>query len=328
MNRGQVRVSILAQNLSRSLGALDRPRDGEPAIEAAFGAIEDYERLAGEVYRLRSQRESGRDVAALEHAEEILSNAAQDLVGFSDIGLSSESAYVTFLRQYRLAWRRHTEIFVFVAFLLLASCFLGWNLGVNEPDYVTLLASQDLIEMIQDHEAWFEKLEKNPLMGAYGIAVNNIKVSILGFLGGAVFGLGGIYVLILNGLLFGAILGYCATRNFDDALLTFVASHGPLELTLIAASCFAGLLIGRAFYQLPLSRLRERLGEAATEAGILALGIIPWLILAAFFEGFVSPSRGIPFAVKAGFGLLISLTFWAWTFGKVPPEPTEPSGQL
>lgn len=325
MSRASLRVPTLARALSQSLAALERPGSvsGGNAVDAAFRAVEDYERLAGEVYRLRGDRTIRRDDPAVEQAEELLANTAQDLVGFTADDKKSESAYLTFLRQYRTAWRRHMEIFVFVSCLFIASCFLGWNIGVNQPDYLNLIASQDLIEMIHDHEAWFQRLEKNPLQGAFDIGMNNIKVSIAGFVLGAAFGLGGLYILIFNGVMFGAILGYCSAHDFEEPLLTFVASHGPLELTLIVASCFAGLLIGRAFYQLPLSRVRERVGEAAQEAGVLALGIIPWLTLAAFFEGFVSPSRAIPFLVKAGFGTMIAVAFWAWTLGKIPPEPTD-----
>lgn len=323
MSRASTRVPTLAKALSHSLDALERPGSEVNAVDASFRAVEDYERLAGEVYRLRADRSIRPDDPVLERAEEQLSNTAQDLIGYSSDDKLAEPAYTTFLRQYRTAWRRHMEIFLFVTCLFVASCFLGWNIGVNEPDYLHLIASQDLIEMIHDQEAWFQRLEESPLKGAFDIAVNNIKVSITGFVLGAAFGLGGLYILIFNGLMFGAILGYCATHDFDEPLLTFVASHGPLELTLIVASCFAGLLIGRAFYQRPFSRLNERLGEAAREAGVLALGIIPWLILAAVFEGFVSPNRAIPFVVKAGFGTSIAVVFWVWTLGKIPPEPQD-----
>lgn len=322
MTRGSLRVPSLAKALAQSLAALERPGTRENPVDAAFRAVEDYERLAGEVYRLRVSKDPAV-ASSLESAEELLSNTAQDLVGLSGSDKKAESAYVTFVRQYRTAWRKHIEIFLFVTCLFIASCFLGWNIGVNQPDYLNLLASQDMMEMIQDHEAWFQRLEKDPLQGAVGIAANNIRVAVLGFVLGAALGFGGIYILVFNGLMFGAILGYCEAHNFDEPLVTFVASHGPLELTLIVASCFAGLLIGKAFYTRPFSLVRERLGEASTEAGVLALGIIPWLTLAAVFEGFVSPNRNILFGVKVGFGLFITVAFWAWTFGKVPKDPSE-----
>jgi uncharacterized membrane protein SpoIIM required for sporulation len=327
MNRATFRVPSLAKKLSASLVELERP-GGENSIDSALKAVEDYERLAGEVYRLRVDKTIKSDDPAIEQAEELLSNTAQDLVGFTAQDRKSESAYVMFLRQYRVAWRKHFQVFIFLTCLFVASCFMGWNIGVNQPDYLSLIASQDLIEMIHDQEAWFERLEKNPIMGAFQIGWNNIQVAITGFVLGALFGLGGLYIVVYNGIMFGAILGYCSTHDFDDQLLTFVASHGPLELTLIVASAFAGLLIGRSFYRLPLSKMRERVGEAASEAGILALGIIPWLTLAAFFEGFVSPVRSMPFAIKAGFGLIIAVAFWAWTLGPVPEAPKEKSREL
>ena len=305
---------MLVRELSQSLATLRQPSKDVNAVDSAFRAIEHYERLASEVYRLRSKEPSLND------AEEMLANSAQDLMGLGSSEKTGEKAYVTFIRQYRTAWRKHFALFIFTVCLFTASCFLGWNIGVNQPDYVGLFAGQEIMEMIHDHEAWFEKLKSDPLMGAAQIGLNNIRVAILGFTLGAAFGLGGMYILVFNGVSFGAILGYCVSHDFEEPLLQFVASHGPLELTLIIASCFAGLLIGRAFYRRPFSKMRERLGESAGEAGVLAVGIIPWLLVAALFEGFMSPMEFVPFSVKLMCGLASAGAFWFWTFGPVPPS--------
>lgn len=167
------------------------------------------------------------------------------------------------------------------------------------------------------------------MMGAFGIAVNNIKVSLLAFLGGAAFGLGSIYVLLFNGLMFGAVFGYCVKNGFHDRLADFVASHGFLELTVIVAAAFAGLVMGRGIWRGLIedrAKWRERLTETAYEAQVLAMGIIPWLILAGIIEGFVSPFPSLASFEKLLLGLMLAAIFFLYTFW--PTSPTDPSSKL
>lgn len=312
------KLDAAAKNFADSLRELERSPEGRSRSDAAFRAIEEYERLASEVYKLR--RTSSVDDDALDEAESLLATMTQDLLTIAASEKQQESAYTTFIRQYRTAFRDHFGLFIFTVTIFIASCFLGWNLGLHQPDFLTLLADQRLLEMIHDHEAWFERIQESPFLEGLNIAIHNMKVSFVGFVLGAAFGFGGLYILIFNGVFFGAIFGYCFRHGFSDALLNFVTSHGPLELSLIVASCFAGLVVGRVFYMRPVSMLRQRLGAAGKEAGVLALGIIPWLLLAGAFEGFVSPTAGIPYTIKIVLGLLAATIFWSWTFAPIPKE--------
>ena len=99
---------------------------------------------------------------------------------------------------------------------------------------------------MSDHK-WFDFLKDIPALGAALIAYNNISVCINAMIGGVMLGLGGIIILVFNGFYFGAVLGYAGQYGFDESLLNFVVTHGPLELSLIVASCFCGMMIGKAF---------------------------------------------------------------------------------
>ena len=184
----------------------------------------------------------------------------------------------------------------------------------QHPEFVSVILPQSLIENILQKKAWFKELENSPLLGGMQIAVNNIGVSIRCFLGGALLGIGGMVLLIFNGVLFGAILGFCASHGFREALTTFVTGHGPLELSIIVAAAFSGFILGAAFYKRPVSLFRFRMAKAAVEARYMLMGILPWLILAASIESFVSPWDLIPFKMKFVLGLTCALAFWLWTF--------------
>jgi uncharacterized membrane protein SpoIIM required for sporulation len=216
-------------------------------------------------------------------------------------------------RRYRQVWRRNLPLFLFTALVFLASSALGWRIGVSAPEYAPVILSQRLVEDILEKNRWFDSIRESPWASGLAIAANNIKVAVNAFALGAVLGIGGLLVLIFNGLVFGGVLGFCQANGFDRELSAFVSGHGPLELTIIVASTFASFLLGRVFYMRPYSLFRHRMRKAAAEAGCVLLGVLPWLILAAALEVFVSPWPQFSDRSKGLIGLIAAAAFWAWT---------------
>ncbi len=304
-----LRLQHLRRNLDQQLKSLVQEKSDADLVQAAFALVQDYDCLAGETYRLRSSQVQD---TALDHAEDLLATVGHELVQLTS-DENPEPAYQTFIGRYRRIWRQNLTLFIFTFFIFVSSSFVGWSIGVREPDYLPLIVGQEMMENVLNKEAWFERLEKNPLMGGFEIAINNIKVAISCFFFGCLLGIGGIYILVFNGLLFGGLLGYCSSHQFEEPLLSFVMGHGPLELTIIIASAFASFTLGRVFYMRPFRLLKLRLGHAAEEAAVLMMGIVPWLLLAASIEAFISPSRQIPVNFKIGLGILVTLMFWLWS---------------
>ena len=58
-------------------------------------------------------------------------------------------------------------------------------------------------------------MNQNTALGGFQIAVNNIRVCLLCFALGAVFGIGGFAVLAFNGAMVGSILAFCELHRFD-----------------------------------------------------------------------------------------------------------------
>lgn len=319
---GRGRIHQLSRRLMGGLELLQGGTHRDPSlpanrVETAFQVVEQYEQLSGEVYRLRGKG------AGFREGEEILSELASEILRTARPKKSESSAYVEFITLYRITWRKHLGLFFFLTSLFLATLLLGWNIGASQPDYAILVIGQGMMETIHDHKPWFESIQDSPLLSGLAIAWNNIRVSIMCFVFGALLGFGSLLLLGYNGLNFGTVLGYCAANHFHEPLMGFVLSHGPLELTIIIASAFAGVLIGRTFYVRPLSKMRERVGEASREAACVCLGVTPWLILAALFEAFVSPFPIFTNSQKILFGVVISALFWIWTFGPIPKRSGE-----
>ena len=100
--------------------------------------------------------------------------------------------------------------------------------------------------MVREGRLWTDIPGLLRPLAASVIATNNIQVSILAFAGGILLGTLTVYVLVLNGLLFGAMFGYTHLYGLDGQLVAFVSPHGYMELTVIFIAGGAGLRIAWA----------------------------------------------------------------------------------
>jgi uncharacterized membrane protein SpoIIM required for sporulation len=101
-----------------------------------------------------------------------------------------------------------------------------------------------------------------------------------------------------------------------DHFLEFVTAHGPFELTAIALSAAAGLRLGLGLFVTRGLTRYDSLRKNALRAVPLIVAASLLFVLAAFTEGFISPSR-LPYAIKAGWAIASSglITFYFVVLG-------------
>ncbi len=137
----------------------------------------------------------------------------------------------------------------------------------------------------------------------------------MAFAYGAFFGIGTIYVLIMNGLSIGGVLGVCykVNPNFGNALVTFMVGHGVIELSCIFIAAGAGMLIGYSLINPGDLTRSAALKKNGLEAVRLAIGCACLLVIAGIIEGLLSPSALPPF-VKFGTGILTGVALYSYLF--------------
>lgn len=116
-----------------------------------------------------------------------------------------------------------------------------------------------------------------------------------------------LYLLAFNGVSLGTMFGYMARENTvgSDNFFHFVTAHGPFELTAIALSAAAGLRLGVGFfYTEGLTRIDSMRRSAHRSVPIMAAAATLF-VLAAFTEGFLSPSPA-PYLIKAAWAIMSS----------------------
>ena len=156
---------------------------------------------------------------------------------------------------------------------------------------------------------------------AASIFTNNIKVSMLAFAGGMLFGLPTLYLLIQNGVLAGVIAGLAIGAGNGRVFFELVLPHGVLELSCIVVSAAAGLRVGLAIIDPGTRERAVALREEARAAIEILLGTAAWLVVAGLVEGFLTPTgQGLTVVLVVGFGL--GTLFWVLVFWRGAPART------
>lgn len=163
-----------------------------------------------------------------------------------------------------------------------------------------------------------------PVM-ATAIIANNVQVAIAAFASGVTAGVVTAYLLVSNGISFGAVFGLYGSKGIASLLLAFVAPHGVLELTAICIAGGAGFLLAAALL-IPGDRTRRRaLVENGRRAIRLVAGAALLLLIAGSLEGMVSPIPWWPIEWKLSVSALTAIFLYAYIRGAGGGTTVRPS---
>ncbi len=174
--------------------------------------------------------------------------------------------------------------------IFVVTALAGFLMAFADPGFARYFLGPAMMESIDKHEMWTHSVVAVKPLASSSIMTNNLSVSFATFAFGITGGIGTVWMLAFNGLLFGVVNAACWQAGMAGQLLSFVAPHGVLELPAIFIAGGGGLLIAKGLLfpgELPR---RESLVLEGGRAMKLALGIIPLLIVAGTVEGFVSPT--------------------------------------
>ncbi len=151
---------------------------------------------------------------------------------------------------------------------------------------------------------------------------NNIRVSFLVFAAGITAGLGTGYLLIVNGILIGSVLGMAVSYGNGSNIAALILPHGVLELSIIVVCSAAGLRIGWALVDPGTESRSTALIREARAAIMIVAGTIPWFVVAGLIEAFFTPS-GFGLAPGAVLGVGVGGLYWGLVFfrGRKPIGP-------
>ena len=192
---------------------------------------------------------------------------------------------------------------------------------MTTPEFAEKLIPEDTVSHIKELEdgTWNDTSAENRNLFASFVMTNNIRVAFYAFAWGIMFMVGTAYILVINGIVIGAVAGLCDVNGVGLALWSFVSPHGYIELTTIFIAGGAGLKLGYSLIAPSLFTRKRALTDAAGVAIRLLAGCVVLLIVAGTIEGFVSPS-GLAPNVKIGFGAVTGILLFTYLFAMKAPD--------
>jgi uncharacterized membrane protein SpoIIM required for sporulation len=267
-----------------------------------------------ELARLYRRTAADLAIAREEVADPLLVNYLNGLVGRAHgaIYRNEGSGFRGFWAGLRYGFPaifRETFAYTALAFAItLGFAALGGVVTSLDERFAETVAG-GLRDKIARHEDWTLSINGQNQIASVAIQQNNIRVAVLAFAGGALFGVGTLLILAQNGLMLGAVIALALRYDFD-AILIFMAGHGVLELSAIFISGGAGFLLGKALLAPGDLTRGDALVANGRKALVLVLGCAGMLVIAGIIEGFISPAiidYRWKLAVSATTALLLAL---------------------
>lgn len=210
----------------------------------------------------------------------------------------------------------HSELLysfiIFMIFVLMAVFSTTQDQG-----FVRGVLGDGYVEMTESN------IEKGDPFGVYkdddkvrmflSIALNNIKVAFMVFVGGFLLSVGTIWMLFENGTMLGSFQTFFFLKDLGWESVLVVWIHGTLEISAIIIAGGAGLIVGNSIL-FPKTRKRIDSIRRGTKDGLkLMVGLVPVFIAAAFLEGFITRYSTMPKALSISI-LVFSASFIIWYF--------------
>lgn len=202
---------------------------------------------------------------------------------------------------------RKPLLYAFVLFTL------GISIGVFSdmyyPEFARIVLSDGYVEMteqfIKDGDPMQVYKDRDQLEMFFMIAINNIQISLAAFVLGILWGVGTAYVLLSNGIMFGAFMHFFFKRDLGTESVLTVMQHGTLELSMIVISGAAGFMIAKGIlFPGTYTRLESMVMQARHAIKVM-IPVFILLLYAAFIESFLTRYTELPNALRA-FSIFLS----------------------
>ncbi|CAG5085796.1 stage II sporulation protein M [Parvicella tangerina] len=191
------------------------------------------------------------------------------------------------LEMYRARWTLLTAFVIFAIGML-----IGIVSTIDNPNFLGSVIGYDYVAVAEHN------IDQGKPMSIYGdgseelsfvmIAVNNLLVALMAFLLGIFFSIGSGVYLFFNSIMVGAFQWFYVVRNLTLASFLTIWIHGAIEIPAIILASTAGIVMGNGIL-FPKTLTRGQSLIISAKRGIkIMIGIIPFILLAAFIEGYAT----------------------------------------
>lgn len=195
-----------------------------------------------------------------------------------------------------LLFRQYHKVFLFTLLLFSAIVFIGVLSSVEDPSYAADFFNNKVQRGYYDET--ISRIRKGDPFGVYKddnkfsmlvrIAFNNISVAFKMVVAGLLFGIGTIMLMWQNGLMLGAFqyIFFAEGLGWQSVLVIWI--HGTIEISSIVIAACAGLILGFSWIFPGTYTRKHAFLKRAKDAMKICVSLVPFFIVAAFFESYVT----------------------------------------
>lgn len=194
-------------------------------------------------------------------------------------------------------YQHHRELLIaFLVFLLF--CIAGAYSAATDGDFVRSILGDAYVNMT------LENIENNDPMAVYkqmgefnmalGITINNIKVALMAFAYGIMFGIGSLFIMMQNGIMLGSFQYFFYEKGLLWESVRTIWIHGTFEISVIIIAGCSGLVLGNGMLFTGTYTRLEAFKRGVINGLKILISTIPFFIVAGLLEGFVTRHTEMP----------------------------------
>ncbi len=208
---------------------------------------------------------------------------------------------------------RKQLLYSLIFFMLSAS--IGVISAKYDDTFLRLILGDQYVNMTNENIAKGDPFGVYKKQGEFEmfftIAANNTWVTLVTVISGVLFSIGPVFIMLRNGIMLGAFQFFFFSKGLGVQSILVIWIHGTLEILTIIIAGGAGLVLGHGLLFPKTYTRMIAFRKSAKDAVKIALGIVPIIFLAAFFESFITRHTEMPIYLSVSI-LLGSLIFMVW----------------
>ncbi|HMI03164.1 MAG TPA: stage II sporulation protein M [Pedobacter sp.] len=226
------------------------------------------------------------------------------------------SRFITFWKfELPLLFYKYRRQLLYAFLFFLTFSLIGALSAKHDDTFVRLILGDSYVNMTNENIAKGDPFgvykQQNEFEMFFMIAANNIYVSLITFVSGIFFSIGPVFMMLKNGVMLGSFEYYFFSKGLGLQSILVIWIHGTLEISAIVIAGAAGLVLGHGLL-FPKTYSRVQAFKSSAKDGTkIAVGIVPILLVAAFFEGFITRHTEMPVILSTCI-LGASLLFIIW----------------
>ena len=203
------------------------------------------------------------------------------------------SRFFTFFKyELPLVIRKHHRIFLVTTLFFCLAVAVGVIASIKNPDFLRSILGDGYVDMTEENIAKGDPFgvykENNKFNMFITIGFNNIGVAFKAFISGFTGGLLTVFILWFNGIMLGSFQQMFFANGLGLQSVLVIWIHGTFEICSIVFSGVAGFVfVSGVLFPGTYSRMESFMQHFKDAAKIL-ICVIPFLIMAAFFESHIT----------------------------------------